>query len=325
MLRDRRETAAPDAATGASSVHVGRDGWLFLTGGSNRVLAQYGRGLRRWWLLRAWARLIEARTARAARLGIRCVHTFVPEKLSVYDNLTGGLAYDPGRASTRILARRLMDLPGYVDLLTPFRAARDGPAPLYQRTDTHWTVDGCLLAYRELMRALHAVPPAGIGERPRFEIDGVRDLGAKLPGRPSEVVQHWVLQRDAVRSYANALVETHEAAGRGDELHTGAHVIYRNAAPGIDPRRVILFGDSYAHFAPILLTGLFAESFAEVHFVWSSALDWTYIEAVRPDIVVAELAERFLTRLPKDDYDVETGRRRGLKARAASPAVARAA
>ncbi|AWN40621.1 alginate O-acetyltransferase AlgX-related protein [Methylobacterium durans] len=303
MFRKRWET-----------VHVGRDGWLFLTGGSNRVMDQYGRGPRRWWLLRSWARLIEARTARATRLGIRCVHTFVPEKLSVYDNLTRDLPYDPGRASTRILARRLMGLPGYVDLLTPFRAARDGPVPLYQRTDTHWTVDGCLLAYRELMRALGAVAPPDIGARPRFELDRVRDLGAKLPEQPSEVVAHWVLQSHAVRAYANPLVETHEAEGRGAELHTGAHVIYRNAAPGIDPRRVILFGDSYAHFAPILLTGLFAESFAEVHFVWSSAFDWTYIEAVRPDIIVAELAERFLARLPKDDYDVVTGRRRGAKA-----------
>ncbi|MDR7037716.1 hypothetical protein J2X36_002467 [Methylobacterium sp. BE186] len=315
MLRKSRDT-----------VHVGRDGWLFLTGGSNRALDQYGGGLLRWWHLRRWARLIEARTARAAGLGIRCVHAIVPAKLSVYDNMTRDLAYDPGRASTRLLARRLMGLPGYVDLLTPFRAARDGPVPLYQRTDTHWTVDGCLLAYREVMRALGAVPPADIGERPRFDLDLVRDLGGKLPGAPRETATHWDLQRHAVRRYANALVEAHEAAGRGDAPHTGAHVIYRNAGPGIDPRRLVLFGDSFAHFAPILLTGLLAESFAEVHFVWSAHLDWEYIERVRPDALVVELAERFLARLPKDDFDVVAGRRRGVPARGAGPAArARAA
>ncbi|WP_336486437.1 alginate O-acetyltransferase AlgX-related protein [Methylobacterium nigriterrae] len=289
------------------TVHVGRDGWLFLTGGSNRVMDQYGRGPRRWWRLRAWARLIEARAVRAARLGIRSVHLIVPEKLSVYDNLTADLPYDPARAATRILARRLLRQPAYLDLLQPFRAARDG-APLYLRTDTHWSVEGCLLAYRELMRALGAVPPADIATRPRFEAERLMDLGEKLPGRPRERVSHLVIQRAAERVHAGPLVAAYEAEGRASELHTGAHVIYRNAVPGIDGRRLVLFGDSYAHFTPIMLTGLLAESFAEVHFVWSSSLDWGYIERVRPDLLVFELAERFLARLPRDDYDVAAAR-----------------
>ena len=289
-------------------VHVGRDGWLFLTGGSNRVMEQYGHGLGRWWRLRAWARLIEARAARAARLGIRSTTLIVPEKLSVYDNLAGALAYDPGRAPTRALARRLARNAAYVDLLQPFRAARDG-APLYLRTDTHWSVEGYLLAYRELMRALGAVPPPEIGARPRFEAERLMDLGEKVPGQPRETVSHLVIQRAAERVHAGALVEAYEAEGRASALHTGAHVVYRNADPGIDRRRLVLFGDSYAHFTPIMLTGLLAESFAEVHFVWSSSFDWDYIERVRPDLLVFELAERFLARVPRDDYDVAAARR----------------
>ena len=74
---------------GRESVHVGRDGWLFLVGGSNRVMDRYRGGLRHWLLLRAWAKLIRVRAARARALGIRCLHVVVPEKLSVYDNLTG--------------------------------------------------------------------------------------------------------------------------------------------------------------------------------------------------------------------------------------------
>ena len=291
------------------TVHIGRDGWLFLTGGSNSVMDQYGRGLRRWWHLRAWSRLIEARAARAARLGIRCLHVIVPEKLSVYDNLTRDLPYDPARASTRVLARRLGRCPAYLDLLAPFRAARDGPVPLYLRTDTHWSLEGCYLAYGQIMRALGAVPPADIAERPRFDHERLMDLGGKLPEQPREIVAHASLQRDAVRGFTGDLVAEHEARGRAEDLHVGAHVVYRNAREGVDPRRVVLFGDSYAHFTPILLTGLMAESFAEVHFVWSANLDWGYIERVRPDILLFELAERFLARLPQDDFDVGTGRR----------------
>ncbi|MDN3589676.1 alginate O-acetyltransferase AlgX-related protein [Methylobacterium adhaesivum] len=285
-------------------VHVGREGWLFLIGGSNGVLAQYRATPARWWRLRAWTKLIEARAARARGLGIRYVHTLVPEKLSVYDDRTDGLGFDARRSPARWLARRLIDNPAYVDLLGPMRAARDGPVPLYYRTDTHWNYDGCLFAYRTLLRACGAVPPADLFARPRFETTRVRDLGDKLPAAPTETASHGIIDRDAHRHYASPLVEAYEAAGRAPDLHVGAHVVYRNDTPGADPRTVVLFGDSYAHFAPIMLTGLLAETFREVHFVWSSSLDWTYIEAVRPDLLLFEMAERFLTRVPDDRFDI---------------------
>lgn len=285
-------------------VHRGRDGWLFLIGGTNGVLGQYRRSLSGWWHLRRWARLIEARAARAQGLGIRYVHAIVPEKLSVYDDRTHDLAYDPLLSPARRLARRLDRMAGFVDLVAPLRGARDGGPPLYRRTDSHWTYDGCLIGYRALMRACGAVPPPDIGERPRFETEGLWDLGDKLPDRPRETVVNWAVQRDATRHHASPLVESYEAAGRAGDLHVGAHVVYRNESPHADPRTLVLFGDSHAHFAPIMLTGLLAESFREMHFVWSSSLDWAYVERVRPDILMFEMAERFLTRLPADDFDV---------------------
>ena len=299
------------------NVHVGRDGWLFLTGGTNRVMDRYRGGLRHWLLLRAWTRLIDARAARAEALGIRCLHVIVPEKLSVYDDRTEGLRYAPAKASTRRLARRLARNPAYLDLLAPLRAARSGPVPLYLRTDTHWTVRGCLLAYREIMRALGAIPPADIGARPLVVADEVMDIGEKLRDRPRERVERFMLQRDAERVEVGPLLAAYEGAGRDREVHVGAHVVYRNGSAGADPRRLVLFGDSCAHFDPFLLTGMLAESFSEVHFVWSASLDWSYIERVRPDILLFELAERFLARLPKDDFDVTVAGQRGTGGRLA--------
>lgn len=304
-------------SSGKESVHVGRDGWLFLIGGTNRVLDRYRGGLRHWLLLRSWARLIRARARRADRFGIRCLHVIVPEKLSVYDDRTDGLRYDPTKASTRRLARRLARHPAYCDLLAPLRAARDGPVPLYLRTDTHWTMQGCLLAYREIMRALGAIPPADIGARPTIVSDELMDLGEKLRERPRERIERVMLQRDSRRVETGPLLAAYEAEGRDREVHVGAHVVYRNDAPTADPRRLVLFGDSCAHFDPFMLTGLLAESFCEVHFVWSSALDWPYIERVRPDILLFEVAERFLARLPRDDFDVTVAGQRGTGGRLA--------
>jgi alginate O-acetyltransferase complex protein AlgJ len=299
------------------NVHVGRDGWLFLTGGTNRVLDRYRGGLRHWLLLRAWTRLIKGRAERAERLGIRCLHVVVPEKLSVYDDKTDGLRYAPAKASTRRLARRLARNPAYLDLLAPLRAARSGPTPLYLRTDTHWTARGCLLAYREIMRALGAIPPADIGARPLVVSDEIMDIGEKLRHAPRERIERFMLQRDAARVEVGPLLAAYEAAGRDRDVHVGAHVVYRNGSGSADPRRLVLFGDSCAHFDPFLLTGMLAESFSEVHFVWSASLDWAYIERVRPDILLFELAERFLARLPKDDFDVAVAGQRGTPGRLA--------
>ncbi|SFL51203.1 alginate O-acetyltransferase AlgX-related protein [Methylobacterium pseudosasicola] len=312
-------------ASGRESVHVGRDGWLFLIGGSNRVMDRYRGGLRHWLLLRGWARLIEARSRRAESLGIRCLHVIVPEKLSVYDDKVEGLRYAPAKASTRRLARRLARHPAYLDLLAPLRAGRDGPVPLYLRTDTHWTIQGCLLAYREIMRALGAIPPADIGARPHIVSDAVMDLGEKLREPPRERLDRLMLQRDAKRVEVGPMLAAYEAEGRDREAHVGAHVVYRNETEGADPRRLVLFGDSCAHFDPFLLTGLLAESFREVHFVWSASLDWPYIERVRPDILLFELAERFLARLPKDDFDVTVSGQRGTGGRVAQMRAAKVA
>ena len=113
------------------------------------------------------------------------------------------------------------------------------------------------------------------------------------------------------------LLAAYEAVGRDREIHVGAHVVYRNGSAGADPRRLVLFGDSCAHFDPFLLTGMLAESFSEVHFVWSASLDWAYIEQIRPDILLFELAERFLARVPKDDFDVAVAGQRGTGGRLA--------
>jgi alginate O-acetyltransferase complex protein AlgJ len=287
-------------------VHVGRDGWLFLIGGTNGVLEQYRATFARWRLLRGWRRLIEARAARAQALGIRYLHVIVPEKLSVYDDRTGDLDYNPRRSPARALAKRLINNPAFVDLLAPLRAARDGPVPLYYRTDTHWNYDGCLLAYRVLMRACGAVPPANLDQRERYETTQLRDLGEKVPGTQPETANHGVIDQDARRVYASPLVEAYESAGRAADLHVGAHVRFRNESPRADPRTVVLFGDSYAHFAPIMLSGLIAETFREVHFVWSSSIDWAYVAAVKPDLLLFEIAERFIVRLPDDGFDIAT-------------------
>ena len=203
------------------------------------------------------------------------------------------------------LARRLADSAAFVDLLGPMRAARDGPVPLYYLTDTHWNHEGCLLAYRVLMRACGAVVPPDLDDRPRFDSERVRDLGEKMPARPIETREPGADRARRRAQLCQPAGGRLRGGGPGRLISTWAPMwCFRNESPAVDPRTLVLFGDSYAHFAPIMLTGLLAESFREVHFVWSASIDWNYVEKVRPDLLVFEIAERFIVRLPDDTFDI---------------------
>ena len=67
---------------------------------------------------------------------------------------------------------------------------------------------------------------------------------------------------------------------------------------------MLLFGDSYSSNNPHFLTGLLAETVSEVDFVWSTRIDWRHVAAVRPDILIYEIAERFMATPPRDDIDL---------------------
>lgn len=290
---------------GEAEVHAGRDGWLFLTGGSNRPLDLYAADPRVWWLVARWRRLIEARWRRFHLRGARFLQVVVPEKLSVYDH-RAGLPLEWRRAPSHRLAEALARSPAaaaYLDLLAPMRAARDD-ADLFHRTDSHWSFAGCHLAYREICRALGAEPVPDFADRPHAETDALGDLGIKFDPPRRETSVHYSFQRDAVLVRENALSEAIRTGTLAAPRFVGAHAVFTNAHPAADRRRVVLFGDSYAQTVPNRLTGMLAETFRELHFIWSTSLDWRYLDAVRPDIVLCELAERFLTRVPDDRYDV---------------------
>lgn len=287
--------------------HAGKDGWLFLTGGTNEVAGQYRRGRSAGRVARRWRRLIVERLRRCGGVGARYLHLVVPEKLSLYEDRFDGLALDPRLGPAHRLGALMRwswsGRRAWIDLLGPMRARRDGP-DLHYRTDTHWNVHGCLLAYRLICRACRAVPRTDFLDRPFEEFEAVLDIGNKLDAPPLETVRRYDFLRDAERVGGGALIDAYAAAGRLGELHGGAHAVYRNRSAEADPRTLVLFGDSCANFSPGGLTAMLAETFREVHFIWSSNLDWSYIERVRPDLVLCEQVERFLPRIPEDDLDL---------------------
>lgn len=292
---------------GARGIAVGRDGWLFWVGRANELVDLYTDSPATRRLLRRWVRLVVGRVRRAESLGATYVHAIVPEKIAIHadtlDRPFPGLADPPGARLGRLLATQTRaDL---VDLYEPLRAAR-AEEPVYLRTDTHWNHRGYIAAYRALCEALAVAPAPHVldatGQPARF----VFDLGGKLKPPVDEAYFAHEFPRRAQRSEANALVhlrETGRVAGRGG-FFVGSRAVMRNPEAA-DPRRIVLFGDSYVFDQGPRLTAMLAESFREVHAIWSAEIDWAYVAAVKPDLVVYEIAERFLRRVPTDRFSVD--------------------
>lgn len=293
-------------------VHIGSDGWLFLVGGSNDVLQYYCADGFFDAAAKLWLAKIRTRVDRAAAMGARYHHMTIPDKLTVMaQHYRGNLPFAkqaPTRALPRIWAHTYPSpQPPFVDVLPFFEQRASKGAKLYWKTDSHWTFEGAYSAYQVYCHVVGATANVEILTAPTSSAELLLDLGRKVapPIREEYITKKFL--RDAKRVFANSMVEFKESTGRIDEggLHLGSHVVFSNSAPTADPRRVLVFGDSYSEYRTHQLTGILAETFAETHFIWSPNIDWTYAASVKPDLILTEMAERFMNVVPADDLNIE--------------------
>jgi alginate O-acetyltransferase complex protein AlgJ len=288
-----------------SFVHEGRDGWLFLIGGSNSVSSLYDRehGLTPDRVLQCWADLIEKRAQRLARLGIQYVHINVPEKLTIYDEKLWGPPIVDWTLSPAVRLRDMVrHLPHggvWLDLIEPFRNAPNKDQ-LYFRTDTHWSGEGCYLAYRLICERIGLTPDADLLSRSHRALDGILDMGNKMDPPVYEPVKFYDFVLKSKRVWRNAIAQYLEDPAFAASIHVGTHVRYANTSPSAQKKKILIFGDSFSSQRGDALTAMLAETAQEVEFVWSSNLDWAYIERAKPDVVIYELTERFMTILATD-------------------------
>jgi hypothetical protein len=124
-----------------------------------------------------------------------------------------------------------------------------------------------------------------------------------------EAARFFQVLQNAKRVYANNKIEYNESTGFsiGKPMFVGCYAAFKNSSAEAEQKKVVVFGDSYCEFRPHLLTGMLAETFIELHFIWSSNVDYSYIEDIQPDIVITEIAERFVKQIPTDTVDLRRG------------------
>lgn len=275
------------SATGAAVAGV--DGFLFIGDGTNRWEQQYlyDQPLAETWTA-GWRRIFEQRQAQASARGAVLWNLIIPEKQVMFPqkrwpNEAFGGAQRPWRQLEAQLAPNLNVYYAEAGL----RAVQDA-APVYFRHNSHCTPSGCCALAQGLVDAMGV--QASLATLPLTYVQDARahDLTVHLFD-PAPLEDYAWLHPAGEIVFDN---QAFERTGR----YAGSSYGIRNLE-ALDPRRAIVFGDSYAY--DVGVTFALSAVFAETVFVWSKAVLWDAVDRHRSQVVVCESAERFLTTLPE--------------------------
>jgi hypothetical protein len=290
----------------SNDVQVGADGWLFLKGGTNNAEDYYTeQSAFSVDKLKKWQDLLEFRHRQLAGTGVRYLHFLAPDKTSVYPEFYGKPLPNFHSHPIRLFDTLLRGTSYWVNVLDDIVLAKE-TAPVFYKTDSHWNFHGCFAAYKCLCKTLGVVPNESLATRSRSRAEIVMDLGGKLSPRVAESAEFVHMLRDSKRGFANQLVafnESEDARKHGSALYNSI-VRFENYAPTAVPLKVLVFGDSFCEFRPHMLTGMLAETFRELTFIWNHSVDFNYVGRYTPDILITENVERFVNRVPVDGVDV---------------------
>lgn len=277
---------------------VGRDGWLFLCGGTNANLDQYvGEAQMEPDWLKDWEEVIGRREREARELGVALALLVVPDKLAVYEE---HYPEELRRVGPRPIERLLSagGLPVFYPLAELQAVAANGE-DVYMRTDTHLTFRGNQTLSSSVLDALGVQSPPDFADLPLRSYPVAGDLGAKFDPPIVSIVSE-------PGSFHHAqMVEDNRAEIAAVDGHIGTRRVFRNEEAA-DPRVAVVFGDSFGFGAPNYqgVSWFLAQTFREVHFIWVPfGWDPDYVRRVGAEAVLVQGAERFVARVPHARVD----------------------
>ena len=291
-------------------VSLSESGYLYLIGGSNTTIdlydaAKFTEGVP----IDQWRQRVAEREARFRALSVPWRFVLAPEKLSIYgdDELPrwiDGQFQAPGEQFLKAIHNDNLIYP------REFLREQAKKYDVYSRTDSHWSSFGAFFVFQALCRSLGLdIDCSTYWAMPEQRLFYRGDLWSP---EYHQIKPELFLRRNVdsvIESiYKNPVVGLKEKNGLENEpgLHVGSHAIWRNPKAELN-KKVILFGSSFseARLECTLLSYMFALYFRELHFIWSSSIDMGYVVRHRPDAVIVEMPERFLTQCPPDNLCIE--------------------
>lgn len=273
------------------SAVVGRDGWCFIYEGSNNYInAYHDETLAP--LGDDWARLIEHRQTFCSKIGARFVQLIVPNKATLMpENFP-----EPLGLGITTMMQRLLKASPLANILWPLDELRSPHVKncCFRRNDSHLTIGGNAVLADLLLGAVE-IDPGDIPFISSKRINHIGDLGSKFAAPIDEQFAAPLFTSGLLNEIS--LEKTDETVAAG---FNGTRQSFLNRTAPIR-QSIVVFGNSFFEKVPSWgLSPIFTALFEIVHFIWTPNFDKSLLQRIRPDYVIAQTCERFLTTLPND-------------------------
>jgi alginate O-acetyltransferase complex protein AlgJ len=291
-----------------ADVIFGDDDWLYyhLAARDYRRATSFEPGR-----LDAWVRALRRRQEWLAARGIRFLFVVVPDKDTIYpEHLPPALVDRPPESLLDQLLRRLREQTRVevVDVRQPMLAAREQLGLLYHPADTHWNDLGAWVGYTAIVERLArigfpALSPLPLSAFDRGRMDSLRDLADMLglhDRYPGESPKLHLRTRRA---------HLHRTSGATSTFVPRETKVQVSEVADASLPRAVMFRDSFA----TAMLPMLSQHFSRIVYVWSDDVDERFVEAERPDVVIAELLERKIAGIPPEDSDAIAGRDRAFE------------
>jgi len=292
------------------SAVLGREGYVFLYGGSNNVLSLYtdtGNEPLVRQKVAGWTELFARRAAALADRGIAYLQCVIPEKSTVLPSLAPA-ELTPVTPYLKLLEAEMAGQAHYVSILQS-PALRQAGRAFFLKVDSHLAPSGAYAVIQALLERFAVIRPSLAGP--------VLDLLAKLhadisPGRVTiasgdiakrmfgvPIYEHYQdLNSPLLAGLAHSVAEVAKHHPP-EPQHIGTRLVWRNPAAPL-PMKGVAFANSFFEqgSASRHLSWWGKHLFQEFHFLWQPQVDFAYVEAHKPDLVICQTIERFLKQIP---------------------------
>jgi len=265
-----------------NDVLLGLDGWMFYTGEGNMDDYQRTRTFTPQ-QVQAMRANLEGIQADLAQRGIRFLVVIAPNKESIYpEYVSASVQRLNGDSRLDVWLAGMQGSPVQVLDLRPAMLKGKTQTQVYYRTDTHWNTYGAYLAYLEMLKPLQE----GFPQMQPLALEGFDQVEQQVSGDLARML----FTRPLIKETSPELLPKQRWQAQSVSLDDNTMV---TEIPGSDLPRAVVFRDSFFNS----LTQYVSENFSRVLYRSDSRVDFDLIAREQPDVVILEVAERYLDRL----------------------------
>lgn len=268
-----------------SKVLAGKEGWLFLQNDTNNVLDQItGKSALTDAQIEEWREGLAGRLDYADKNSFIYKYLIVPNSHCVYEQfLPDGIKVSPNRPAIQLSEK----FPAIMEYPLDFLKAQTDHE-MYYKTDTHWNRLGAAKVLNKML-----TPICGISlQYEEIQKDYCGDLGRKLDPPVTRRSSEIIFEPKSRIVYDNMC-----------DTNNGRIFITQNDQAYLPVG--LAFGDSmFANMIPLL-----GEYFSRFYFFHASVFDESIISQIKPDVVLSENVERFVSRINMNAYGPEMYKR----------------